>query len=325
MKRGLALLLALVASRAALASPGQGAPPVARAACGSCHAAIEAEWQASAHRSSATNAAYARALRSEPLPFCRGCHLPSADPRRAATAEEADRGIGCTDCHGGPAELHGPPAARPRARACAGCHEFAFPSGQGLMQKTATEHRASAYADRSCESCHMPRRGGHVDHRFLVDEAMLARSVVTRVTRVSATRIAVRLAPGEVGHATPTGDLFRRLEVVAEARDGDAKLVARASRVLARVFTMKAGGRVEVADERVGAGAPPCFELALGDAATGRDVSVRVLYQRVQEPGLSERSPVLQEGRAEELLSSHVLSSAIDPGAACAEPRRGTR
>src|SRR5690606_8289471 len=120
-----------------------------------------------------------------------------------------------------------------RPRACSGCHEFSFPDGAGKMQLTVTEHRASTRASTPCEGCHMPRiavdrpraspRGRERrDHRFVAsrDPAVLARAATIRATR-SAAAVTIHLEPRDVGHALPTGDIFRRLRVVV-ASDHDA-------------------------------------------------------------------------------------------------------
>ena len=80
------------------------------------------------------------------------------------------------------------------------------------MQRTVTEHAASRFAVAS-------------------DPAMLRRALVVHVTR-RGDAVAFDLAPGEVGHAVPTGDLFRRLVLVAEVVGEDFLLLAHASRPL---------------------------------------------------------------------------------------------
>src|SRR5580693_2517646 len=50
------------------------------ARCEGCHEDIAREWRASMHAQADTDPIYRRALAIEPLPFCRGCHAPEADP-----------------------------------------------------------------------------------------------------------------------------------------------------------------------------------------------------------------------------------------------------
>lgn len=296
MRRAIAIV-ALVLAAALAGTDGHAEPADARtAACATCHQAIADEWRRSAHRRSGTDPAYVEAVTKEPLPFCRACHVPSGDASRPTPAAVAERGIGCVDCHASTAPDHaqrGASKTASPARTCASCHEFRFPSGKGLMQKTATEHARSALSASSCESCHMPAVPGpprsHVDHRFEVDDAMLARALVADVARAGPSRIAVRLVPGKVGHAMPTGDLFRRLEVRATATDAaTGDVLGTATRYLSRKFRTERVGdtaaRVDAFDDRVGADLPPCFELDLGRRAAGAPIALAVTYQRVQEP-----------------------------------------
>jgi len=271
--------LAFAALVVTVTAAGRAEPADPSAGCAGCHATIAAEWEGSSHHRSATNDAYVAQLAREPLPFCRGCHAPRADAARPTPAAIAEKGIGCVDCHAGLVIDHARGGA-PKARACEGCHEFAFPRGPGLMQKTASEHRASAYGATACASCHLPSRDGHRDHRFDV-EPLVAKAIVVDVTRAGPNRLAFRLAPGAVGHAFPTGDLFRRLAVRVRSPDG-ARV---AERFLGREFvsTTLADGtrtRTEVRDERVGAGLAPCFELAAPSGAA----SVEIALERVHEP-----------------------------------------
>lgn len=133
------------------------------------------------------------------------------------------------------------------------------------MQRTVTEHAASRFAVAS-------------------DPAMLRRALVVHVTR-RGDAVAFDLAPGEVGHAVPTGDLFRRLVLVAEVVGEDFLLLAHASRPLARHFRFEPapqGGKVqrEIGDDRV-QGAMH-VDLDLGPRARGQAIAWRIEWQRVQ-------------------------------------------
>lgn len=270
----------------------------ARPSCASCHAEIAAEWDASKHHLSATNASYVESLRREPLPFCRGCHAPAADPKRPTPSAAAQAGIGCTDCHAGLSAdhvVHPDRTKVPAAKPCGGCHEFAFPRpGGGLMQATETEHKASAFASTPCAGCHLKPKDGHRDHRFDV-VPLLAQAIVADVARASPTRVALRLSPNKIGHAFPTGDLFRR--AVVRVTDGDRVV---AQRYLARHFkTIRLPDgtlpRVDDHDDRVGAGAPACFEL---EAPSG-EAKVEIALERVE----AQRSA----READALVSGHLL------------------
>lgn len=223
-------------------------------------------------------------------------------------------GTGCVTCHladegvlaaqGGAASESSPhPVVRDGRldgdAACAHCHEFAFPdSGRPLgpdvpMQSTISEHRASPAAGESCASCHMPRHveGGHRSHRFASsrDEARLRAAVHVEASRTSSTSATITLRSNVRGHAFPTGDLFRRLEVLVEAVAPGEVLVASEASYLARHFPLVSaspGGprhRSIGVDDRLGA-APRTLSVDLGPAAAGLPLRYRVSYQRVAHP-----------------------------------------
>jgi hypothetical protein len=290
--------------------------------CETCHAEIAGEWRASMHARADTDPVYRRALALEPLAFCRACHAPEADPGADAPAILSALGVACVTCHvtaagqnaptlagtagGGVAAPHAVLRAQgfATAAACASCHEFDFPThapGQrpDRMQSTVSEHATSAYADASCASCHMPltvsaaASGGrkHRSHLFAAshDAAQLSAAVTVGARRTSALGITLTLAPGQVGHAFPTGDLFRRLVVTAEAVGDDWIVLGEASRALHRRFELREiapgqTGRHVVGDDRVGVGRPQPLTFDLGEVARGRAIAWRVEYQRVEHP-----------------------------------------
>lgn len=190
---------------------------------------------------------------------------------------------------------------------CATCHEFAFSDGRGTMQRTVSEHLTSG-AREGCVSCHMPLvddedgwsgappaagheaerparprrrshtlRGGH-------DEA-LVRGALRVTTRRIGPGARVELSPQGVGHALPTGDLFRRLtlELAVVRADGTLGTPARVS--LGRSFRPGREGEghtVEVADTRLEPGASRVVELASrDDGASAAPLRLRVSLERV--------------------------------------------
>lgn len=318
---GASLSFPAKAPDAALPGPGRGEDPgrVARvalvnAACEGCHAEIAAEWRSSLHQTSFTDPAFQRALAMEDAPFCRGCHAPEAKAKEAPPPALAALGVACTTCHlAGQTVIAAPgrdeqkaPHAVVRSAdfaasgACAGCHEFDFPDASARpspekMQLTITEHASSPYSEVSCAGCHMPlatgASGKHRSHSFASSRAEGAQArALAIVAARSGDTVSVTIGPGEVGHAFPTGDLFRRLAVVAEVVDGSGALVARKTRWLGRHYrpTRLPNGqsaRVTAADDRPGA---PALEgkrllvpFSFGKAAEGRAIVVRVDYERV--------------------------------------------
>lgn len=298
--------------------------------CVSCHAEVAAEWRGSLHQRANIEPAYQRSFAIEPLPFCRSCHAPEAISTEEEPEAISHLGVACVTCHvtegdgvlAAPASDRGDAAAPhalsrsaafASAEACAGCHEFRFPFtralGPGtLMQSTHSEHAESPAAAQACASCHMPPRpGGGRSHRFAAsrDPELLRAAATIAATRPSAGTIEITLTQTNPGHAFPTGDLFRRIEVSAEVEGPDRMSLASASRYLARHWGFKPGHveRVLLSDDRV-AFEPRRVTLELGEAARDRDIVWRVAYQRVAHPkGIDESDAeldgevVLAEGR----------------------------
>ncbi len=212
--------------------------------CATCHAEVAAEWAQSTHHTAFSGALFQSAYKLEPEPACRNCHAPLAG---ATTVTEAE-GVGCATCHvrdgaivglaGKDAPVAGHPVVRTQALAtaefCAGCHQFGFlalarnrlPRFETafLQQTTYNEWQQASAAGStpSCNPCHMqpvPRTNGRLgrSHLFVArTPEMLARSV--RVTADATTtgksvefHFAVHNAG--VGHAVPTGDLYRRMDL----------------------------------------------------------------------------------------------------------------
>jgi hypothetical protein len=165
------------------------------------------------------------------------------------------------------------------------------------MQMTVREHAASRFAATSCADCHMPWTGdGASRHRSHVFAASRDPALLQRSLRVEATRrpgvVGAALVPAAVGHAVPTGDLFRRLLVEAEAttRPGPRRAATPARWSAASNAERESSLRtlqVEVADDRPGA--PGSREpdgavvlLELGAEADAYPVRWRVVHQRVE-------------------------------------------
>jgi hypothetical protein len=193
------------------------------------------------------------------------------------------------------------PALATRA-ACASCHQFDFPGTTGApMQDTLREHARSSYAEVDCQSCHMPVVVGadgrtRRSHSFSVigNEAMLRAAVTVQAELVGARAFELRLEGARIGHAFPTGDMFRRLELRARVvgSDGEPKSVARPVH-LGRRFgdRARAGGelafdRVPTGDTRVpppGAGSRRARMSFDRDLATGDELRWQVAYQRMDD------------------------------------------
>lgn len=280
------------------------------ARCEGCHEDVAAEWRGSLHQRSWEDPVFLAAYSIEPLAFCRGCHAPEADPERPPDAAARAVGVGCVTCHtasldvaGGPPLPAGAAAPHPigadpalaTTAACAGCHEFDFPRREGaLMQGTLSEHRASPYSNTVCQSCHMKatsraRGAPGKSHRFgVLDEPEVLRAAVSAEAFPRTDRsIVVRLRAAEVGHAFPTGDMFRRLEVRARVQGAGGEPIRAPSVVLERVFRVHVGkngitDRAEVRDDRVPAsGAPRDVVVVFPEDVGGRAVRWEVAYRRM--------------------------------------------
>ncbi|MGE0789526.1 MAG: multiheme c-type cytochrome [Sandaracinaceae bacterium] len=278
-------------------------------ACTSCHAEIGEEWTSSMHRAAWTDPVFQSAFREEPLEACRNCHAPLREPGEEPSGVAAHEGVSCSTCHVrdgrvlGVGRTHGAPHPvervpdMARSEYCAGCHQFDFPS----ERRTARGHPASgepmqdsyeewALSDAAaegvqCNGCHMPRVRGrdgsmHASHRFLGtrDEDFL-RSAVALDARAhregDEVVVELRVIPRAIGHAFPTGDLFRRGELRAWADDGtEASPIALAREFVDAPERMPDGTlafvRRQRGDSRVsppGLGDPPVHTLRLETAA----------------------------------------------------------
>jgi predicted CxxxxCH...CXXCH cytochrome family protein len=247
-----------------------GLDSIEPAACGACHAEHLHEWETSAHRTSFTNALFLAELRHRRLPSCIQCHAPRG---------EQAQGIDCAVCHVRDGAILNPTVSgrAPHAsrvapelgdeRACAGCHEFDFDGQPGdRLQRTVSEWASSRHAGTTCQGCHLPPREGHRAHHFPggLDEDLLRDAIAVRSARAvredGLTRVELVLEADHAGHAVPTGDIFRRLEVRAwpAGRPREA-----ASTMLARRFRVSRGRWEELADRRVPAAGTRRVELEL--------------------------------------------------------------
>jgi len=279
--------------------------------CEECHAEIAAEWRGSLHHQAWDDPVFLKAYALEPLPFCRACHVPEADPAHLPPEPARRLGVGCVTCHAPEGEIssaHGQTATATRhasrkdarlatAQACQGCHQFEFPEPQeAAMQGTLEEHKASRFEKLACQECHMPLvaspgGGKHRDHDFSVirDPAMLRSAISVRASRDSDVAITITLSAARVGHAVPTGDMFRRIEVRAKTvGKGEGDSIVAPPVVFARRFAMvphKAGKparRQQMGDDRIPAsGEERSAELIFPQSTSGKNISWEVVYQRM--------------------------------------------
>ena len=301
-------------------------PVAINRACEGCHPAIAQEWRDSLHAQAHTDPAYQRALAIEPLPFCRSCHAPEADHLSDPPAPLGELGVGCVTCHVtednhilATPNLKNTISKTPHpvfraadfatASACAHCHEFPFPGSRSgrpreLMQSTISEHRKGSYANVSCASCHMPtardaQGHGHRSHRFVSsrDAAFIRSAVNVRALR-TASGLDIHLDPQAVGHAFPTGDLFRRVEVLLEVVGAEEQVLFQDRRMLTRRFDivqLPDGNRTKVLSEDTRVHGPTVLSFPIDAALANFPVRYSVTYQRVEHPvGASDENAVVE-------------------------------
>lgn len=291
----------------AITMPGPSRGPLAagrvelNAECVHCHEQQARQWEGSLHQRSFIDEGFQTAFARERRAFCRGCHAPEADPSGAPPRAQAKLGVACVTCHvpegaglatdavlAAPGPGRGPsphPLVRSRAfgeaEACASCHEFRSPRSPIELQTTVAEHRRSALADEPCQSCHMPVRDGFRAHGFPAsrDPSVLREAVRASAEREGADGVAVILLPGRVGHAVPTGDLFRRLVVELGVR-GDDGFEVLDQRALGRHFARRGGRREQVRDDRLGMPDAPARIRLRAPEPMGAPLRWRVVYER---------------------------------------------
>lgn len=319
------------------ASPDSAARLAANDECVRCHAVEADDWARSLHRHSFDNPVFSRAFDRGRPAFCQSCHAPESDPGAPVSAAGAALGVGCVTCHGTGDDVLAAPHRGARSdapaphgivrseafggtAACAACHEFEFPdraarAWPAFMQRTLQEHRESAFSDRTCADCHMRHVQGPTgrtrSHDFsVVGDAELLRSAVeVSARRPSPGRVEVEVAAAAVGHAVPTGDLFRRL-VVRVGVDGDAPQWL-ATRYLGRAFGSARPRGVPVVVERRDDRVSPARPSVVGvDVPAGAEVEAlrwQVVYQRIVHTPAG--SPARADVFSETVLASGTLAS----------------
>lgn len=262
--------LGVVFASVAVAGPKMPAPATAayargtreaeNAACIKCHSGVAKEHEASLHAKSFSDASFQKGYQQEPLAFCRGCHAPETAP--ASTPDTFAHGMACVTCHAplggndpksvlatrasGKAPHPVTAIADFGTRSCAGCHEFFFEHAEsfgvrGKMQKTILEHGSDA---RSCASCHMTAGNGH-SFRASRDIAFLQNALDVRAERTAGGDASFTLTAKNIGHAFPTGDLFRRLVLRIQTSHGPLEYP------FTRTFHAEGATRVESTDNRL--------------------------------------------------------------------------
>ncbi len=147
-----------------------------------------------------------------------------------------------------------------------------------------------------------------IDHGFRVqgDAELLRSSVAVTAQRGLERTIDVTLVARGAGHAVPTGDMFRRLEILASAGDGPDAVVATPvvlARELELVTTEHGPRRQQVSDHRVPAsGEPARARLVFPRPIAGLPIRWQVIYRRM---GPREAALFGVDLEAEEIVVAH--------------------
>ncbi|MEM9190111.1 MAG: hypothetical protein AAGF12_13085 [Myxococcota bacterium] len=308
-----------------------GREPASFRNCARCHAEIAAEWEDSLHHHSFSNPVFHAEYARNELNFCRECHAP----RFVSSPAGGEQGVDCATCHLREGRILGRfgrgEASHPIERVpelgtsafCAPCHQFDFPSAAHApdlsyhpdrpLQNTLREWQRSpsARAGDTCQSCHMPRRigrdGTYRAHDFrgreLAPDALSVRVLARREN--GRTSVRVRIVPEHLGHAAPTGDMFRQIRL--ELRGGREERVHRLQRWFGPELAEFEGEErfllAEVDDTRVRAGRVLTLRSEL--PAT-EEVAYRLIHYRTDPDVAAERgipaevnALVLVEGRTQ--------------------------
>lgn len=233
--------------------PKTGKPMLASADCQSCHTTVYRNWNASRHRVALTNELYRESHEREPSPWCVNCHAPLRATGTEKQPYRGEEGVSCLVCHARAGEIlaSSPPIVKAGARPahsyrivpefkderfCENCHDFNFPTADTAltdgkafrytdqpMQSTVAEYRASSYFGKvTCSGCHL-FAGSDQSHAFPGGHAIdrLKKDLRVEIERTGSAQITVKIYAHGIGHAFPTGDLFRTLRL--QLRDAQSR------------------------------------------------------------------------------------------------------
>lgn len=212
--------------------------------CGSCHKEIYRDWNSSRHRVSFTNELYQDSHKKEPMDWCVNCHAPflklGGEVSNLEDRINSAEGISCAVCHvreekiivsklpkKQTAHQYKEEKILAKSEFCESCHDFNFPKknlvkgkikySNMVMQGTYKEYKDSFYFGKeSCQDCHIPKQNGIKRHFFRGghDKEFLNKTFFAELNLISENLYELKLIAKNLGHAFPTGDLFRNLSIL---------------------------------------------------------------------------------------------------------------
>ncbi|HMV43898.1 MAG TPA: multiheme c-type cytochrome [Leptospiraceae bacterium] len=219
--------------------------------CQKCHKEIYREWETSRHKVAFTNDLYRESHRREPLVWCVNCHAPllksGGNLENLGDRVFIEEGVSCIVCHKRGDKIltaHVPQNPKEhsylevksmkKSEFCENCHQFNFPTGTGKvphrefkfsrqpMQNTFNEWQMSYfYGKENCQDCHMQTISDYRTHTFPGGHSKdyLERTFSLQLYKIEETEIKIILEAKRLGHAFPTGDLFRTLVIKLYDKD----------------------------------------------------------------------------------------------------------
>jgi len=287
--------------------PGTRDPALLSAgACKACHAREHATWSTSRHAAAWTNGLFQREYRDTPRDWCIHCHAP-LEPQTLQAKQGggalADEGVGCAACHvrGGRIVARERKPGSPHdavvspgfggADFCGACHEFGFPvidrSGvvvaltEHPMQATLSQFKRGPYAgsEDGCHTCHLVHA-----HPGAHDPGMLRGALKLTACRDEDAAV-IALANVGAGHAVPTGDVHRHINVRAWRSSAPERLFE--AYVGRRFALAEGGGKRTTWDSTIAPEQTRTWRVplaSLGEADEPVNVEVRYVYTADENP-----------------------------------------
>lgn len=231
--------------------------------CEGCHVSETNEWKQSGHGKSWTNPVFLSAFKREPAGWCVNCHapldrqalnvdtfnstLPGGTVKISTSSPLTTEGINCAVCHVREGKIYASREPSPLARRlsihpievdeelrkpsfCASCHEFPFPEHSVSlkftniqMQSTVKEFFNSEFHKKgeSCQTCHFQDKNKKSYHGTI---SLNSDKIPLHLhTTKQGNNYFVALRIKKIGHALPTGDLYRQIRLRIKLENGSEK------------------------------------------------------------------------------------------------------